>query len=282
VLVDNTGSGPLMVLMSDSLHVFNHEGNDLPGFPVKTRGGTPGSTTSILSDSSGAPFGCAINSNSAPEFYDFSGRRITGSLSYRFSNSPHISADSITGRIWSLTSAGGFLVTEASGKGWKNTLKSKLVGRGLISKACGADQPAFISESDSIIYLIDNDQSCRPAFAGSMDRVLCAERVDVDKDGQSEWLIGDERGIRLQTSDGWTLFRYPTNKPVNTVKAFRRKETMRILADDGGELYLLNASGHLETTSPIKSAHFRFRELDSGLDFEVLEGDSISIRALLR
>jgi hypothetical protein len=44
---------------------------------------------------------------------------------------------------------------------------------------------------------------------------------------------------------------------------------------------VLNASGHLKCSSLAKNALFRLREYSTGLDFEVLEDDSVSIRALL-
>ncbi|MFM9056304.1 MAG: hypothetical protein ACKOQY_06400, partial [Bacteroidota bacterium] len=161
-----------------------------------------------------------------------------------------------------------------------NTAAAKAKVSSFIPQTNPSDLPALVSQTDSLVYVIDSPEKLRPAFPGQLDKALCGARLDIDKDGTAEWFIGDERGVRLQTSDGWVLFRYPSSGPIQSVQVIRGKSGIALWAWDGTELLVLNAAGQCIHRLPVKSSDYQVSQGKSGLFLQFVTGSGLRIRQM--
>lgn len=269
-----------MFLAADSLYGFNHQGDNLTGFPVFV-GNSTSRLVSILNDSLGVGSGLLLKGPDKPMLIDFTGKRRVYSSGTLREFGSLCAQDSSTGCVWYATAQRSLNCLVPGGR--VNTPGVKSIGMvgTFISQSHASDIPAFVSLSDSLIYTVDSQAKTRQAFSGQTDKSLCGARIDIDRDGTAEWFIGDERGVRLQTSDGWVLFRYPSTRPVQSVQVIREKSEIALLAWDGVELLVLNTAGQRLHRLQAQSSGYQVSRSKSGLFLQLLSDSSLRIRPLI-
>ncbi|MFM9008638.1 MAG: hypothetical protein ACKORE_08655, partial [Bacteroidota bacterium] len=146
---------PLMFLAADSLYGFNHLGENASGFPV-FMGKSTSQLLGILNDSTGAGIGLLLQGSDKPVLFDFNGKRIAYTSGFLSENGSTCAQDSSGGGIWYLTPQHSLNCLAPGGR--INTAAAKAKVSSFIPQTNPSDLPALVSQTDSLVYVIDSPE----------------------------------------------------------------------------------------------------------------------------
>jgi hypothetical protein len=186
-------------------------------------------------------------------------------LEYRslFSPQSNLIIRQLTSRVNSppvLAGDGSMLLHHVDGRlslmSRSNTVKQlkglELLPSGTIT-AVHDDQVAgvFVSGLDSSLWFFSRSSEIQQYKSRTREPILCGIRGDVNADGIPDWILGGADGIRVETSDGFLLFRYRTGAQVDHLRFFTAAGKAYISFQSSGNGFLLGRDGLLLQGWPV-------------------------------